>query len=235
MLDNRRLLVTVTSLAIAGVLALFAYSTTISPEYIALEDIGTETVGQVITTNGTISSSRMLSDGSVAMEIVDLESGRTLDVYFPASAYSAWEGGNLTPGTVVRATGELMLYQEELELSVASAGDIVVLEEAESVVYKLWDIMPSIQMMDGMTVRTNGTILDISPIYNEAGLVGTSFNLHAEHLNQTYSLECMCFNRTLEQFENWDNAIVTGKLSFYNNKGCWQLVVDIIEPIPETI
>ena len=97
--------------------------------------------------------------------------------------------------------------------------------------YDISTIMQSIEMFDGMEVQTNGTILDMSQIYNSEGLLGTSFVLYRDYGNESYSLECMCFNRTLEQFEEWDEVKVTGTISFYTNKGCWQLIIELVEPV----
>ena len=229
MLDNKKLLITVVTLALVGVLALFAYSTTIKPVNVQLEHIDTSHVGQIVTTNGTITHARALSDGSLSIELSDIESMKQLEVYFPSSIIGSWEGGNLTPGTIIQVTGEVMLYQEKLEISIASAGDLIVISQPIEIKYDLSTIMGSIEMFNGMEVQTNGTMLDVSQIYNSEGLLGTGFVLYRDYGNESYSLECMCFNRTLEQFEEWDEVIVTGKISFYTNKGCWQLIVELVE------
>ncbi|MCK5309324.1 MAG: hypothetical protein KAJ33_06400 [Thermoplasmata archaeon] len=231
MLDNKKLLITVVTLALVGVLALFAYSTTIKPTNVSLENIDTTHIGQIITTNGTITHARSLSDGSLSLELSDIDSMKQLEVYFPSSIVESWEGGNLTPGTVIQVTGEVMLYQESLEISIASAQDLIVISRPDEIKYDISTIMQSIEMFDGMEVQTNGTILDMSQIYNSEGLLGTSFVLYRDYGNESYSLECMCFNRTLEQFEEWDEVKVTGTISFYTNKGCWQLIIELVEPV----
>jgi len=230
MIDNRKLLFTVTALALIGVTALFVYSTTIQPQAVSLDEIDNSLVGKVITTNGTITHARTLSDGSLSLEIASLNSNSVLEVYFPTSEFEGWSGGNLTPGTVIEVTGEVLLYQESLEISVSSAQDLRVIAEATESRYDLWVIMDSVEMFDGMKVRTNGTMVDMVTIYSSEQLVGTSFSLQQRLENQTYSLECMCFNQTLEQFEEFDAVSVTGDISFYSNKGCWQLIVELVEP-----
>ncbi len=231
MLDNKKLLITVVTLALIGVLALFAYSTTIKPVNVVLEDIDTSHVGQIVTTNGTITHARLLSDGSLSMELSDVESMEQLEVYFPSSVMKSWEGGNLTPGTVIQVTGEVMLYQECLEITIASAQDLIIISRSSEIKYELSTIMHSIEMFDGMEVQTNGTMLEITQIHTSQGLLGTSFILYRDYGNESYSLECMCFDRNLEQFEDWDEVNVTGKISFYTNKGCWQLIVELVEPV----
>ena len=127
MLDNHKLLITVVSIALIGVLALFAYSTTIKPIKVNLDNIDTTYIGKIVTTNGTISLARILSDNSLSMEIYDFDTLSNLIVYFPASAYENWNGGNLTPGTTIEVTGEVIQYQEQMEISIASSDDVTIL------------------------------------------------------------------------------------------------------------
>ena len=213
MLDNKKLLITVVTLALIGVLALFAYSTTIKPVNVPLEDIDTSNVGQIITTNGTITHARTLSDGSLSMELSNVESTKQLEVYFPSSIIESWEGGNLTPGTVIQVTGEVMLYQESLELSISSAQDLIVIKQSGEIKYELHTVMGSIEMFDGMEVQTNGTMLDITQIHTSEGLLGTGFVLYRDYGNESYSLDCMCFDRNLEQFQDLFKQLSNNQIS----------------------
>lgn len=229
MLDNKKLLITVVSLALIGVLALFAYSTTIKPVQVELENINNDYIGKIITTNGTITSSRTLSDGSISIEICDIDTLTEIKVFFPSSAYEEWEG-NLTPGTIIQVTGEVILYQEEIEISIASAQDVIVISEPTSISYDLWVVMDSIEMFDGMDIRTNGSMLDITAIRSDGDLIGTSFSLYLRHGNESYSLKCMAFDVDLTaDYDDWDMVDVTGQISYYSNYGTWQLIVDDID------
>ena len=229
MLDNKKLLITVVSLALIGVLALFAYSTTIKPVQVELNNINNEHVGKIVTTNGTITSSRTLSDGSLSLKICDIDTLTEIIVFFPANAYEEWNG-NLTPGTIIQVTGEVLLYQEEIEISIASAQDVIVISEPTSVSYNLWTVMDSVEMFDGMNIQTNGSMLDITAIYSDGELIGTSFTLYQRHDNQSYSLECMAFDVDLTAYyDDWDMVNVTGQISYYSNYGTWQLIVNSIE------
>ncbi len=229
MLDNKKLLITVVSLALIGVLALFAYSATIKPVQVELENINNDHIGKIITTNGTITSSRTLSDGSISMEICDIDTLTEIKVFFPSSAYESWEG-NLTPGTIIQVTGEVILYQEEIEISIASAQDVIIISQSTSISYDLWTVMDSIEMFDGMNIRTNGSMLDITAIRSGGDLIGTSFTLYLRHDNQSYSLKCMVFDVDLTaDYDDWDMVDVTGRISYYSNYGTWQLIVDTIE------
>ena len=229
MLDNKKLLITVVSLALIGVLALFAYSTTIKPVQVELNNINSEHVGKIVTTNGTITSARTLSDGSVSMEICDIDTLTEIKVFFPSSAYESWEG-NMTPGTIIQVTGEVILYQEEIEISIASSQDVIVISESTSISYDLWVVMDSIEMFDGMNIQTNGSMLDITAIRSDGDLIGTSFSLYLRHDNQSYSLECMVFDVDLTaDYDDWDMVDVNGQISYYSNYGTWQLIVNTIE------
>lgn len=230
MLDNRGLLFTVVPLALIGVLLLFAYSSTIKPVRVELASINDEHLGRIITTNGTVSWARTLSDGSVSFGICDIVSSSEITVYFPSNAYESWVG-NLTPGTVIEVTGEVLMYQDEMEISVASSRDVIVISAPAGIQYGLWTIMDSIEMFDGMTVRTNGSMLDIAVIRSGGELVGTGFTLYQRHENQSYSMECMAFGADLTGgYGEWDTVSVTGRVSYYSNKGCWQIVVDAVAP-----
>ena len=229
MLDNKKLLITVVSLALIGVLTIFAYSTTIKPVQVELNDIDSSHVGKIVTTNGTITSSRTLSDGSISVEICDIETLTEIKVFFPSSAYESWEG-NLTPGTIIQVTGEVILYQEEIEISIASAQDVIIISQPTSISYDLWMVMGSIEMFDGMDIRTNGSMLDITAIRSDGSLIGTSFTLYLRHDNQSYSLECMAFDVDLTgDYDDWDMVDVSGQISYYSNYGSWQLIVDDID------
>ena len=229
MLDNRRLLITVITLALIGVLSLFAYSTTIKPVQVELENINNDYVGKIITTNGTITSARTLSDGSSSFKICNFETLAEIKVFFPSNAYESWEG-NLTPGTIIQVTGEVILYQEETEISIASAQDLIVISEPANTFYDLWMVMDSIEMFDGIIIQTNGSIMDITAIRFDGDLIGTSFTLYQQYDNQSYSLECMVFDVDLTtDYDDWDMINATGQISYYSNRGCWQLIIDVIE------
>ncbi len=229
MLDNKKLLITVVSLALIGVLALFAYSTTIKPVQVELNNINNEHVGKIVTTNGTITSSRTLSDGSISFEICDIDTLTEIIVFFPANAYEEWEG-NLTPGAIIQVTGEVLLYQEEIEISIASAQDVMIISQPTSISYDLWTVMDSMEMFDGMNIQTNGSMLDITTIRSDGALIGTSFTLYQRHDNQSYSLKCMAFDVDLTaDYHEWDMVDISGQISYYSNYGTWQLVVENID------
>jgi len=231
MLDNRRLLVAVVILALMGVLALFAYSTTIKPVQVDLADIDESHVVKIITTSGTISYARALSDGSLSLELLNMSNSAAINVYVPSNVIDQL-GMNMTPGTGLEITGEVLLYQDELEVSVASAQDMKVISVAGSMVYELGTIMGSIEMFDGMTIQTNGNALDIVTISSDGDLVGTSFVLYQKQGNVSYSLDCIMFDTDLsEVLEEWGPVNVTGQISYYANTGSWQLIVDNVEPM----
>lgn len=229
MLEHKKLIITVISLALIGVLALFAYSTTIRPVRVELGQISNEHIGKIITTNGTISSARTLSDGSLSMEICDMNTLANISVYVQANAYESWTG-NLTPGTIIEVTGEVSQYQEEMEISVASARDMVIISEPATQSYDLWTVMDSIEMFDGMVIRTNGSMLDVTVIHSDGALIGTGFTLYQRYDNQSYSLKCMAFDVDLTGvYDDWDLINVIGQISYYSNSGSWQLIVNSIE------
>jgi len=229
MLDNKRLLITIVSLALIGVLALFVYSTTIKPVRVGLDQINDEYIGKVVTTNGTISSVRILADGSLSMEICHIDTMKDVNVYVPSNVFESWSG-NLTPGTIIEVTGEVTSYQERMEITISSAGDMSIISEPAGILYDLWTVMDSIEMFDGMTIKTNGSMLDITAIRSDGELVGTSFTLYQRHDNQSYSLKCMAFDVDLTaNFEDWDSVNATGQISYYSNGGNWQLVIDDID------
>jgi len=88
-----------------------------------------------------------------------------------------------------------------------------------------------VDLLDGMRVTTEGTIRDMAVIYSEEGLVGTSFSITARHENRTYSMGCMYFGADLDgMFSNGDVVTVNGRISYYTEGGCWQLVVDSVLP-----
>lgn len=230
MIDHRRLLILVITISLIGVCALFFYSSTIEPDPVSIEDIGDEEVGSVVITNGTINNARVLSDGSLLLSVCDISSQDSINVYIPANVHSSWEGGNLTPGTVVEITGEVILYGEEFEISISSVDDVSILAPPDTVRYELWQVMESLELMDGFEIVTTGSLRNLNVIRSSGELVGTSFELVDEHDGQTIGLDCIVFDRDLTQdFDNGDIVLVGGELGFYRNKGVWQLVVETAE------
>jgi len=231
MIDHRRLLIFAITISLIGVCALFIYSSTIEPDRVSIGDIGDGEVGSVVVTNGTINNARVLSDGSLLLSVCDISSQDCISVYIPANVHSSWEGGNLTPGTVVEVIGEVILYGEEFEITITSADDVSILAIADSVRYELWQVMESLELMDGLDIFTTGTIRNIDVIRSSGELVGTSFELVSEHDGHTIGIDCIVFDRDLTQdFDNGDIVLVGGELGFYRNKGVWQLVVETVEP-----
>jgi DNA/RNA endonuclease YhcR with UshA esterase domain len=232
MIDHKRLLVILVTLSLIGSLSLFFYSTTIKPDEFALSEITQEMAGSVVKTNGTISQARMQSDGSISMQLCDFQNATSITVYIPKDASTSIEKGNLTPGTVVWVIGEVTLYGQTLELVVNSPDDLSIISAATSQNFELWQIIESVEIFDGINVTTSGTIFDVVAIQSNGTLVGTAFELSAEHDNSTYSLACMIFGQDVSQtFADWDSVSVSGSVSYYKYKGCWQLVVDTISLI----
>jgi len=229
MIDHRKLLVALIALSLIGSLSIFFYATTIKPDVFAISEINKEMVGSIVKTNGTISQTRMQSDGSISMKLCDFQDATSITVYVPKDASISVEKANLTPGTTIWVVGEVTIYGQTLELLVSSPDDLSVISEATSQNFELWQIIESIEIFDGMNVTTSGTIFDIVAIESNGSLVGTAFELSSEHENSTYSLSCMFFGQDVSQtFANWNQVNVSGSVSYYMYKGCWQLVVNNI-------
>jgi len=232
MIDNKKLLVIVTVLAIAGVLGLFAYSTTIQPIELRIGQITASHAGSIVRTSGTITRASTFADGSMSLTIGDFEDSTSIPVYFPSDVSKSLSNDCLVPGTQIGVEGEVRLYQESVEISVSRADDLTVISVPNGTEYPLGTVMQSIQMFDGLEVTTSGEILEIEAIYSSNTLLGTSFQITQRCDNQTYCLECMCFERDLtQQFKQWDAVQVTGTISFYANKGQWQMSADIVNSI----
>ena len=232
MIDHHRLLAITVALSLLGVLALFLYSTTIEPVSLGIDEVEAGHVGTVVRTNGTIHYTRVLSDGSLSIGLRDEDTGADIKVYVLSDAFASWEGGDLTPGTEIEVCGEVEIYQGDLEISVTSSEDMRVLSEAQSLTLELWQVLGSVDVLENMNLTTNGTVYDIAVIRSGGELVGTAFDLSARHENQTYSVKCIAFGVDLSStLEERDLVSVTGTLSYYENGGCWQIVVDHAAPL----
>ena len=231
MIDNKKLLVTIIALAIVGVLGLFVYSTTIKPIELKIGEIDASHVGTIIRTTGVITRTSVFADGSISMVLGDFNDSSSIPVYFPSDVSRSISNESFIPGTQVRVQGEVTLYQESVEISVSRADGLTVLSEANGTEYDLRTVMQSIEMFDGMEITTAGDILEMNAIYNSDGLLGTSFQVMQKYDNQTYYLECMCFDQDLtQQYHDWDAVQVTGTISFYDNRGYWQMAAEIVSP-----
>lgn len=226
MIDNKKLLVTVTALAMAGVLGMFAYSTTLEPLTLEIGEIAESHIGKVVRTHGTIARARAVTGGSISATLVDLNTSASISAFLPSGAEFS---DALLPGTVIEIQGEVMLYREELEISVSRPEDMRLLSEGNSTSFDLPTLLGSIEMFDGAELTTSGTITDMTVIYSNGTLVGTSFSLLNETDNTSYSLSCICFDRDLSSdIADWDDVTATGEISFYENRACWQMVVEVV-------
>jgi DNA/RNA endonuclease YhcR with UshA esterase domain len=228
-MDNRALLITVTALAIAGVLGLFVYSSTLEPLSLGIGEIGEKHVGTIIRTQGTITSARSVSVDYISLTVCDFTTSSSIPVFY--SPGSGGTGQPLVPGMEISIQGEVRLYQESVEIMVSEAGGITVLASASGTEYRLDILMQSIRMFDGLNVTSSGKIVDLEVIYSSDALVGTAFQVVEQYDNQSYSLTCFCYGRDLAQLYNeWDPIRVTGTISYYANGGCWQMSVEVAAP-----
>lgn len=227
MIDDRKLLISVTALALVGVLGLFIYSSTLEPLSLEIGEIGEEHVGKIIRTQGTLTKVRMAAGGSLSMTICDFNTSSSISVFYSPDSGSAPAG--LLPGALIRIEGEVEIYEGSVEISVAKASQITLLMPANSTEYSLHVLMESLQMFDGLNVSTTGQIADIEPIYSADGLIGTGFSIVGEFENKTYCLECFCYDRDISvSFSDWDAVIVTGRISYYTANGSWQMTAEIV-------
>lgn len=230
MIENRRLLIAVTVLALTGVLGLFAYSATLEPLSLDIGEIGQQHAGDVITTQGTVTQARPVAGGAVSITLCDFSTSSSIGVFYSSDSGEPLPNG-IAPGAFVSLKGEVRLYQESPELYVTKAGDITLISLANGTEYGLDTVMESIQMFDGLNITTAGRIADLEAISGENGLAGTAFSLVGEFDNRTYSLECFCSGRDLTMlYDEWDAVRVTGRISYYTAGGCWQMGAEIVSP-----
>ena len=226
MLDNRKLLILVVTIALVGIISLFLYSSTIKPEKVSIGDIDESMVGKLVWTSGMIGYSRTLSDGSLSVELTDIQSGVDIRVYVPFGVYDTWAGPPLTPGTTIEVEGEVEMYADEVEISVNSAEGLRVVSGSVAPEFELWQVLESVEVLEHMNLTTEGIAYDVGVIESSGDLVGTAFVVTTKHENASYSLDCILFDADLTSvIEDGDRIRVTGVLEFYKNKGCWQLVL----------
>lgn len=232
MIDHNKLLILVITISLVGVLSLFLYSTTIEPMSVSIGEINESLVGNIVKTSGMITYTRTLSDNSLSIRTSNVTSQASILIYVPNDVYDSWTGGNLTPGTQIEVQGEVELYGGSLEISVSSIEDLIIVSVSESNTFELWQILESLDVLKNMNLTTSGTIHDLVVIESSGELIGTTFDISAEHENKTYSLDCIIFDQDLTiDYADWDVITLTGELGFYTYKGCWQIVVENIEEL----
>ncbi len=230
MIESRKLLVTVTVLALAGVIGLFCYSAMLEPLSLGIGEIGEQHTGSVVETEGTVTQAWEISGGAVSLTLCDFNNSASIGVFYTPDAGEPLPEG-IMPGATVSVRGEVRLYREAPEIYVTKAADIVLISPANSTEYCLNTVMESIRMFDGLNITTSGHITDMEVITSQDGPAGTAFRLVAESGNRTYSLECFCHGRDLAPLYNdWESVRVTGGISYYTQKGCWQMSVEVISP-----
>jgi len=232
MLDNRKLLLAVTALAITGVLALFFYSATLGATEVGIADIQRSHEGCIVVTDGTVTDARVFSGGSISLVLSDMATSASVGVFIPADAAMGISNSSLVPGAQLNVRGVLSFYLEKPEIAVSGPGDITLLADAGSIEYGLDTVMKAIGLFDGMEITTTGQLTEMRAITSSGNLVGTSFRLREVVDNQTYCLECMCYGLDLTTMhDDWDPVRVSGTVSYYRNTGCWQMGVEIINPM----
>ena len=226
MLDNRKLLILAVLISLIGVTSLFLYSTTIRPTEVSINDIEESMVGDIVKTDGMVTYARTLSDGSLSILVSNVSTGTSIRIYVPSGVADSWEGGNLTPGSIIEIVGEVEIYGDELEISVHSSEDLIVISASESATFELWQILESLDVLEHMNLTTGGTMYDIEVIRSSGELIGTAFTITTKYQNSTYSIDCIYFDEDLSgSFEEGDAVIVTGTLEFYKYRGAWQLII----------
>ncbi|KYK26911.1 MAG: hypothetical protein AYK23_00530 [Candidatus Proteinoplasmatales archaeon SG8-5] len=230
MLDNKKLLILLVTVALVGVLSLFLYSSTIKPTEMAISGIDEGMVGKMVKTSGTVTYARTLGDGSLSLMLTEMLADSGIRVYIPSRVSEDLTGVIITPGVEIEVVGEVELYADEVEISVTSAEGVTVLSGSVSPDYELWQVLESVEVLEHMNLTTEGIAYDVDVIESSGNLIGTSFVITSRHQNASYSLDCMYFDADLSPaIEDGDLVKVTGVLEFYMNKGCWQLILNDIE------
>ena len=229
MLDNHKFLAIAIIVSITGVLALYFYASSISPEEMAIADIGDDDIGSLVTLNGTIRTVKVLEDGSASYELVDPDTNASIVVYVRSEAYTSYindEQGPL-PGTVFQFTGTIEVYQELFELVVSSSSDMMKITGPEEIMIPAHQLLGSPELYDGMTVWTSGTMESPYIISDANGTKGMGFDLEEVYGNRTYRLACVVFdNDMIGAYETGSMVEVSGTFQYYAGTGNWQIMMD---------
>ncbi len=231
MLDNHKFLAIAIIVSITGVLALYFYAASISPEEMAIADIGEDDIGSLVRLNGTIRNVKMMQDGSVSCELIDLDSNANIVVYIEPKAYEGLiydePGGGPTPGDEFQFIGTIEVYQDVFELVVSSGSDIRMLEDASESMISIHQLLQTPTLFDGMEVRTSGAVEDPYIISDANGTKGMGFELEEVHENHTYRLACVVFdNDMIGAYETGSMVEVSGTFQYYAGTGNWQVMMD---------
>ncbi len=230
MLDNHRFLAIAITVSIIGVLGLYFYATSISPEEMAIADIGEDDIGSLVRLNGTIKSTKTLEDGSASLELVDVNTNASIVIYIHQDRYEEYimdNPGHVIPGAVFEFTGTIEEYQGAFELVVSSSDWMTRLADAGGTMTSAHQLLDSPDLYDGMTVRVGGTLESPYLISDANGTKGMGFELEEIHDNRTYRLTCVVFDDDMiGDYETGSLVEVVGTFQYYAGTGSWQVMMD---------
>ncbi len=231
MLDNRKLLYTVTVLAVIGVLGLLAYSATLGAVELDIAEIQRSHEGSVIVTSGMVTDARTFPGGSVSLTLSDVNASASVGIFISPEVAQGVANCSLIPGSVLSVRGVISFYLEKPEITISRPGDITLLAESGIIEYDLGVVMNAIELFDNIEVTTTGQITDMNVIASSGEILGTSFTLKGTTDNRTYYLDCMFYDKDLTALHSdWDRVRVAGTINYQQNRGCWQMTVEIINP-----
>ncbi len=149
-------------------LCLYAYSWSIYPKDIAIEDIGQGNVGSLIRTDGHVKSIMTIASGDVKGVLLDYGSHATLPMYIPKNVAEVIPSiQEIVPGCHIRVTGELQEYRGVIEIAVSNPSLIEVLTSAVENVVGIGVLAQNPSVFQGMAVSVRGEIVNIQRVSDQ--------------------------------------------------------------------
>lgn len=128
--DRKGIVALIAAASVLSLTALYLYSLTIGPTAVPIGDLHDGMVGQWVETVGQVKEARLSSSG-LLLRLMDPLDYSEVAAFVPMKTYEGiQEREDILPGAEVVVRGEVQLYRGELEIVIASPGDLTIVRKA---------------------------------------------------------------------------------------------------------
>jgi len=223
--------------ALLGLLALTAYSWTVSPAAMRLGEIDGGDVGRFVEVRGHLRQTDGTAGGGVRLLLVDLEDFSTLRAYLGRNAWTAVpDRVAVSPGAEVVLRGELRRLGSEVVLDVASAGDLRVVAPAAANLVRLETLASRAADLVGMNVTAVGVLAAVHEVVDPLRVrIGTTAILWATAPDGAPGLVDVCGTLEFDRGRSrWELRVAPGDLRPHGaGTGCTEVSLEEVVRDPE--
>ncbi len=227
-MDRRVMLAIATVLSFVGVLGLYFYSCSIQPISVRPGDLNTSHVGNLVRTSGFVMDHYVTGNGDLMLDLADYEDGATIGVYVEANVYSAFgEKDAILQGAEIGIVGEVREYLGELELVVASADGIAIIQypDESSLTIEVLARNPVLFVKREVTVHGQIQNIKSSVLWNNETLEwATDFQLRYSGKYSNHTIDCRLIGHDVtNDFHQGQLVVFTGIFDYDEREAKYEI------------